>query len=80
MGLWNMLYLALRSRLHLSLGLYGAVLPLVLIPGGVVLARLFDVFGIQTQYALPIIPIGVGLYYLAWKFLVGFLNKEIGIA
>jgi hypothetical protein len=32
------------------------------------------------KYALPIIPIGMGLYYLAWKFLVGFLNQEIGIA
>ncbi len=79
-GVWNMLYLALRSRSRLSLGLHGALLPLLLIPGGVALARVFDVFGIQMQYALPIIPIGMGLYYLAWKFLVGFLNAEIGIA
>ena len=49
----------------------GALLPLL---------RVFDVFSIQMQYALPIIPIGIGLYYLAWKFLVGFLNQEIGIA
>jgi hypothetical protein len=38
------------------------------------------VFAIQWQYALPMIPIGMAAYYLAWKFLVGFLNQEIGIA
>lgn len=79
-GVWNMLYLAIRSRARLSLGLHGAILPLVLIPGGMALARSLDVFGIQLRYALPIIPIGMGIYYLAWKFLVGFLNKEMGIA
>jgi|ERR1700737_479755 hypothetical protein len=79
-GLWNMLYLALRSRVRLPLGLHGALLPLFLIPGGVALARVLDVFTIQLQYAVPIIPIGMGIYYLAWKFLVGFLNQEMGIA
>jgi len=79
-GLWNMLYLAMRSRLRLSIGLHGAILPLILIPGGILLARLLDVFGIQLFYALPIIPVGMGVYYLAWKFLVGFLNQEMGIA
>ena len=79
-GLWNMLFLAIRSRVPLSLGLHGAILPLVLIPGGMALARSLDVFHIQLRFALPIIPIGMGVYYLAWKFLVGFLNKEMGIA
>jgi hypothetical protein len=44
------------------------------------LTRVLDVFTIQLQYALPIIPIGMGIYYLAWKFVVGFLNEEMGIA
>ncbi len=79
-GLWNMLYLALRSRVRLPLGLHGALLPLFLIPGGVALARVLDVFTIQLQYAVPIITFGMGIYYLAWKFLVGFLNQEMGIA
>jgi hypothetical protein len=26
------------------------------------------------------VPIGMAVYYLAWKYLVGFLNAEIGIA
>src|SRR5260370_1022960 len=34
-GLWNMLYLAMRPRLRLSIGLHGAILPLILIPGGI---------------------------------------------
>ncbi len=79
-GLWNMLYLAVRSRVRLPLGLHGALLPLFLIPGGVALARVLDVFTIQLRYALPIIPIGMAVYYLAWKFLVEFFNEEMGIA
>ncbi len=79
-GVWNMLYLAVRSRVRLPLGLHGALLPLFLIPGGVALARALDVFTIQLRYALPIIPIGMAVYYLAWKFAVEFLNEEMGIA
>jgi hypothetical protein len=26
------------------------------------------------------VPIGMAVYYLAWKYLVGFLNDEVGIA
>ena len=79
-GLWNMLYLASRSRSKLPLGVHGSLLVLLLTPGGVALARLFDVFTIQMQFALPMIPIGMGVYYLAWKYLVGRLNEEMGIA
>lgn len=79
-GLWNMLYLQVRERVRLSLGMHGALLVVFLIPGGIVLARLFDTFTIQWQFALPMFPIGMAIYYLAWKYLVGFLNSEIGIA
>jgi len=79
-GAWNMLHLALRSRLRLSLGLHGALLPLLLMPAGFALARSLDVFDIQWQYALPMAPVGMAIYYLAWKHLVGFLNREVGIA
>ena len=80
-GLWNMLHLALRSRgVRLSIGAHGALLPIVLIPGGVALARTLDVFSIQMRFALPAIPIGMALYFLVWKYLVGFLNEEMGIA
>jgi hypothetical protein len=79
-GAWNMLHLAVRPRLPLSLGAHGALLPIVLIPTGVTLARALDVFTIQMQFAIPMIPIGMAVYYLAWKFLVGYLNAEMGIA
>jgi hypothetical protein len=79
-GAWNILHLALRSRIRLPLGVHGALLVLILIPGGVAVARLLDVFTIQLQFALPMVPIGMGVYYLAWKYLVGFLNEEMGIA
>jgi hypothetical protein len=79
-GAWNMLHLALKARFRLPLGLHGAILVLLLIPGGVALARLFDNFTIQMRFALPMIPIGMAVYYLAWKHLVGRLNSEVGIA
>lgn len=79
-GLWNMLYLRLRTHARLSLGVHGAFLVVLLIPGGIALARLFDTFTIQWQFALPMFPVGMTFYYLAWKYWVGFLNKEMGIA
>jgi hypothetical protein len=79
-GVWNILHLKLRSRVPLSPGAFGALLPLLLFPGGIMLARALDVFTIQWRLALPILPIGVAVYYLAWKHLVGFLNEEMGIA
>ena len=79
-GVWNMLHLKLRSRVPLSLAAWGALLPLVLIPGGILLARALDVFTIQWSLALPIFPIGMAIYYLFWKFAVRFLNEELGIA
>ena len=79
-GAWNMLHLALRSRFRWSLGVHGAVLPLLLMPVGFALARSLDVFDIQWQFALPMVPVGMAVYYLAWKHLVGFLNHEVGIA
>jgi len=79
-GAWNILYLALRSRLRWSLGVHGAVLPLLLMPLGVALARSLDVFELNWELVLPMVPVGMTVYYLAWKYLVGFLNQEVGIA
>lgn len=79
-GAWNMLFLALRRRSRLSIGVHGALLVLLLIPGGVLLTRFLDDFGIQLRFALPMIPIGMTVYYLVWKYLVGYLNEELGIA
>jgi len=79
-GVWNMLYLKLRSHFQLSLGIHGAILPLLLMPAGYAIAASIDDFGIQWQFALPMVPVGMIVYYLAWKHLVGFLNREVGVA
>jgi hypothetical protein len=79
-GTWNLLRLALPQSLRLPLGVHGSLLPILLVPLGVTLARLLDVFTIQMRFAIPMIPIGMAVYYLAWKFLVGYLNDEMGVA
>jgi hypothetical protein len=78
-GVWNMLRLGLRQRWHVSTGVFGSLLPIVLMPVGVLLARTLDVFTIQWRFALPMLPIGMAVYYLAWKYIVGFLNEELGV-
>jgi hypothetical protein len=81
-GLWNMLYLAFAQRHHFSVGMFGAILPLLLAPAGYAVTRLLhftvpaEVFHV-SPFALPI---GMIVYYLAWKYFVGFLNTVLGIA
>jgi len=79
-GLWNVVHVAMRPSARLPIGAHGALLPLILIPTGVTLAGLFDVFHIQFWYAAPVVPLGMAFYYLVWKYAVGFLNVEVGIA
>jgi hypothetical protein len=79
-GLWNVLYLPLRRGVRVPFGLYGALLPLVLMPGGVALVRAPDVFAIQWRFAIPMVPAAMATCYLAWKYVVGFLNEDACIA
>jgi hypothetical protein len=81
-GLWNVLYRAFIGGRRISLGVFGGALPLLLAPCGYAVTRLLGfavpsvVFGV-APYALPV---GLVLYYLVWKYFVGFLNAELGIA
>jgi len=81
-GLWNMLFLASHSRTRLSIGFHGALLPFLLGPLGYLLTRLLDVA--IPGFVLDIVPVaavgGLIVYYLAWKYVVGFLNGVLGIA
>jgi|SRR5579872_5003864 len=78
-GLWNLLYLALGLERRLTLGAWGALLPLILLPSGQLLARAFDVVLLTpTQEALAL-PLVCGLYYLVWKHIVGFFNAVAGL-
>jgi hypothetical protein len=81
-GLWNMVFLALRDRWQLSIGLHGALLPILLAPLGIVFASLLNLpVPNFFTHAFPIAaPIGLIIYYFAWKYLVGFLNRVLELA
>jgi hypothetical protein len=76
-GLWNILFIAFRERLQLSIGLHGALLPILLAPLGMVFASLLNSpIPSFAVHVWPVVaPVGLILYYLAWKYLVGFLNR-----
>lgn len=81
-GMWNILFVALRSRLHLSIGVFGALLPLLLVP---LATTLLSILGFSAPaFAVRVVPIAVLIgfivYYLGWKYVVGFLNGLLGIA
>ena len=78
-GVWNMLYLRLKPRLRVPLAVFGALLPMLLVPLMITFGRALDAFYIQMGYAVLAIPVGMALYYLVWKFAVGALNYEMGI-
>jgi len=81
-GLWNVLYRAFFAGRRVSLGVFGGALPLLLAPGGYVVARLlgFTVPHVVFVLAPFALPVGLIIYYFAWKYFVGFLNAELGIA
>ena len=81
-GLWNILYIAFLAPRHLSLGVFGAVMPFLLLPGGWLVTRLvaFPVPPIVWHVVPYGFPVGVIVYYLVWKHIVGRLNAIIGIA
>ena len=81
-GLWNILFVALRSRWQLSIGLHGALLPILLAPLGIVVASLlnFPIPAFAAHAFLIAAPVALIVYYFAWKYLVGFLNRVQEIA
>jgi hypothetical protein len=81
-GGWNVLFIKLRDRWQLSIGLFGALLPILLAPLGIVMASLLN-FSIPSiaAHAFPVAaPVGLLVYYFAWKYLVGFLNRVLALA
>ena len=78
-GLWNVLHLKLGRPL--SLGAFGAILPLILAPAGwlVTIAVNFPLPHIVLAGAPFALPIGIAIYYLVWKHVVGSLNAIVGL-
>ncbi|MGB8495733.1 MAG: hypothetical protein WCE53_15140 [Candidatus Acidiferrum sp.] len=81
-GLWNVLYRAFNASRRVSLGVFGGALPLLLAPGGYVVTRLLAFTVPHEVFAVApfAFPVGLIVYYLVWKYFVGFLNAELGIA
>lgn len=92
-ALWNMLWLGSHSRTRLPIGVHGAVLPLLLVPCGATLATGLGLLslgahGVTWFHSLYIPYVVIALffagalvgYYLAWKYIVGFVNRTLGIA
>jgi len=92
-GVWNMLHLASRSRTRLPLGIHGAILPFILAPAGFLLGRslgflqitghtfiYFGVLKVHFAHVAMVFPVVLVVYYLVWKYLIGFFNRVEGIA
>lgn len=92
-GAWNMLYVRVRQGRPWKIGVHGLLLPLIVGPLGFMLGRALGVlettsqgliyFGaIRIDWAHWVTGIWIGLafYYLAWKYVVNFLNELLGIA
>ena len=79
-GLWNVLYVALQQRKHYPIGLHGAFLPLLLVPAGLLMAALLQIDLLTPAMAAAGLPFAMAVYYLAWKYLVGFCNHLVGVA
>lgn len=92
-GLWNVLWLASHERTHLAVGVHGAALPFLLLPCGAIIGSCLGVvqFGAMgvTWFQACSLPyaliaagfcFGVVVYYLVWKYVIGFVNRELEIA
>ena len=74
--------MALHTRRNVPIGLHGAALPFLLAPLAFTITRILD-FPIPHFVAaiFPIaFPVGLIVYYLAWKYLVSFLNRALELA
>jgi hypothetical protein len=82
-GAWNMVYLAMHKRRYMPLGCHGGLVPLFLVPGALLVARAFGfdyILAATWLIVLVGLPLAVIVYYLVWKYVVGFLNELLGIA
>ena len=92
-GLWNMLWLASHVRTHLPIEFHGMLLPVLLVPVGALAASClgiltvaghgvtwFHVCEVPFTYIAPAFLCGLIGYYLVWKYVVGFVNRVLGIA
>ena len=79
-GAWNIVYVALmRGGMRWPVGLHGAVLPFLLLPAGFFLTRALEIDLYTPARVAVFFPFALIAYYLAWKHLVSFLNRLVGV-
>ncbi|HEV2298887.1 MAG TPA: hypothetical protein VGR72_10255 [Candidatus Acidoferrales bacterium] len=91
-GAWNILYVGALQRHNWPIGVHGALLPFLLAPLGFLLAThlgfvtpephgiaYFGTVHFAFSHIAMVFPIGVGAYYLVWKYIVSFLNRVLEI-
>ena len=90
-GVWNVVYVLLHSRWHHPIGLHGAALPFFIAPIGFAFASMegivrlghsaliyFDgAIRVPYSYLAFMLFIGIAVYYLMWKYVVGYLNRIV---
>jgi hypothetical protein len=76
-GLWNVLYTRLELRGTISIGAFGSLLPLILVPAGLGLASALDLGFYTLRMGVLILPVAMIIYYLAWKYAVAFFNRIV---
>ena len=92
-GIWNILWEWSRDRTRLPLGVHGAFLPLLLMPVGAIIATYggvltlgsssvtwFNAVTVPDALIALFLAVAMTAYYLAWKYIVGFVNRLLGIA
>jgi hypothetical protein len=92
-GLWNVIWLGSHSRTHLAVGAHGAIMPFLILPCGAFVARQLGILvlgahqvtwfnAVSAPYAVVAVGFccGVAVYYLVWKYIVGFINSILGVA
>ena len=92
-GIWNIFYVWSRPHRHLPIGFHGALLRVVLATMGASAATYggfltvgthgvtwFQSIAVPYSLIVPWFLAGVVVYYLVWKYVVGFFNQLLGIA
>ena len=71
--------MAFELNRRLSLGAFGALLPVILVPAGVAPAAAFELDFLTIRQALVMLPIPMAIYYLVWKYAVSFFNRIVDL-
>ncbi len=78
-GAWNGLYTVIRRTHRVSIGWFGAALPLLLVPVGALLARYLHISAVTPMRAAAVLPPTMLAYYVIWRYVVAFLNGVVGL-